>query len=79
MPFDHEVHLCVFGGLEFTVLSLTKNSSCTLSNTTFIIMENLFYILREKSNKMQQCIKILLFLILNEAQHVGRCQVAYPT
>jgi len=24
----------------------------------------------EKSNKMQQCIKILLFLILNEAQHV---------
>jgi hypothetical protein len=25
----------------------------------------------EKSNKMQQCIKILLFLILNEAQHVS--------
>ena len=28
-------------------------------------------ILTEKSNKMQQCIKILLFLILNEAQHVS--------
>jgi len=25
----------------------------------------------EKPNKMQQCIKILLFLILNEAQHVS--------
>jgi hypothetical protein len=25
----------------------------------------------EKSNKMQQCIKILLFLILSEAQHVS--------
>ena len=25
----------------------------------------------KKSNKMQQCIKILLFLILNEAQHVS--------
>jgi len=45
----------------------------------FYYYGNLFYILREKSNKMQQCIKILLFLILNEAQHVGRCQVAYPT
>ena len=28
-------------------------------------------ILTEKPNKMQQCIKILLFLILNEAQHVS--------
>jgi hypothetical protein len=28
-------------------------------------------ILTEKSNKMQQCIKILLFFILNEAQHVS--------
>jgi hypothetical protein len=28
-------------------------------------------ILTEKSNKMQQFIKILLFLILNEAQHVS--------
>jgi hypothetical protein len=27
-------------------------------------------VLTEKSNKMQQCIKILLFLILNESQHV---------
>jgi len=27
---------------------------------------------REKPNKMQQCIKILLLLILNEAQHVSR-------
>jgi len=26
---------------------------------------------REKPNKMQECIKILLFLILNEAQHVS--------
>jgi len=25
----------------------------------------------EKPNKMQQCIKILLFLILNETQHVS--------
>jgi len=25
----------------------------------------------EKPNKMQQCIKILLFLILNKAQHVS--------
>jgi hypothetical protein len=25
----------------------------------------------EKPNKLQQCIKILLFLILNEAQHVS--------
>jgi len=25
----------------------------------------------EKSNKIQQCIKILLFLILNEVQHVS--------
>jgi len=25
----------------------------------------------EKSNKMQQCIKILLFLILNKTQHVS--------
>jgi hypothetical protein len=30
-----------------------------------------FYSYSEKSNKMQQCIKILLFLILNEAQHVS--------
>jgi hypothetical protein len=35
-----------------------------------------FYILssnsyRENPNKMQQCIKIVLFLILNEAQHVS--------
>jgi len=28
-------------------------------------------LLTEKPNKMQQCIKILLFLILNEAQHVS--------
>jgi len=28
-------------------------------------------ILTEKPNKMQQCIRILLFLILNEAQHVS--------
>jgi hypothetical protein len=28
-------------------------------------------ILTEKPNKMQQCIKILLFLVLNEAQHVS--------
>jgi len=28
-------------------------------------------ILTEKPNKMQQCIKIVLFLILNEAQHVS--------
>ena len=28
-------------------------------------------ILTEKPNKMQQCIKILLFLILNKAQHVS--------
>ena len=28
-------------------------------------------ILTENPNKMQQCIKILLFLILNEAQHVS--------
>jgi hypothetical protein len=28
-------------------------------------------LLTEKSNKMQQCIKILLFLILNEVQHVS--------
>jgi hypothetical protein len=28
-------------------------------------------ILTEKPNKMQQCTKILLFLILNEAQHVS--------
>ena len=27
--------------------------------------------LQRKPNKMQQCIKILLFLILNEAQHVS--------
>jgi hypothetical protein len=27
-------------------------------------------VLTEKPNKMQQCIKTLLFLILNEAQHV---------
>jgi hypothetical protein len=27
--------------------------------------------LTEKFNKMQQCIKILLFLILSEAQHVS--------
>jgi len=26
---------------------------------------------REKPNKLQQCIKILLFLVLNEAQHVS--------
>jgi hypothetical protein len=26
---------------------------------------------KEKSNKMQQCIKTLLFLILNKAQHVS--------
>jgi len=26
---------------------------------------------REKSNKMQQCIKMLLILVLNEAQHVS--------
>jgi len=25
----------------------------------------------QKPNKMQQCIKVLLFLILNEAQHVS--------
>jgi len=25
----------------------------------------------ENSNKMQQCIKLLLFLILNEAQHIS--------
>jgi hypothetical protein len=30
------------------------------------------YSYREKPNKMQQCIKVLLFLILNEAQHVGK-------
>jgi len=29
------------------------------------------YSYSEKSNKMQQCIKIVLFLILNEAQHVS--------
>jgi hypothetical protein len=28
-------------------------------------------VLTERPNKMQQCIKILLFLILNEAQHVS--------
>jgi len=28
-------------------------------------------ILTENLNKMQQCIKILLFLILDEAQHVS--------
>jgi hypothetical protein len=28
-------------------------------------------ILTEKHKKMQQCIKVLLFLILNEAQHVS--------
>ena len=28
-------------------------------------------VLTEKSKKMQQCIKILLFLILNEAEHVS--------
>jgi hypothetical protein len=28
-------------------------------------------VLTEKPNKMQQCIKTLLFLILNKAQHVS--------
>jgi hypothetical protein len=28
-------------------------------------------ILKEKPNKMQQCIKMLLFLILSEARHVS--------
>ena len=28
-------------------------------------------ILTEEPNKMQQCIKLLLFLILNEARHVS--------
>jgi len=31
---------------------------------------NTVQLLHRKPNKMQQCIKILLFLILNEAQHV---------
>jgi len=30
-----------------------------------------YYTYSAKPNKMQQCIKILLFLILNEAQHVS--------
>jgi len=30
------------------------------------------YPYREKPNKMQQCIKVLLFLILNEVQYVGK-------
>ena len=35
------------------------------------VVLNVKYVLTEKSNKMQQCIKILLFLVLNEAQHVS--------
>jgi len=36
------------------------------------LLSNQWYVsYSEKPNKMQQCIKILLFLILNEAQHVS--------
>jgi hypothetical protein len=34
-------------------------------------IHNQLLILTEKNNKMQQCIKILLFLILKEAQHIS--------
>jgi len=41
--------------MQFVVTRLKKNYNNSYS---------------EKPNKMQQCIKIILFLILNEAQHV---------
>jgi len=44
-------------------------SSSESNNTSFADVEFHKCSYSEKPNKMQQCIKILLFLILNEAQH----------
>jgi len=46
--------------------------SCVLTLHVFAVHGSVHHstILTEKPNKMQQCIKILLSLILNEAQHV---------
>ena len=57
---------------------------CTMTSSIFILIQShqMFVthdvcgsvyhsiIHTERANKMQECIKILLFLILNEAQHV---------
>jgi hypothetical protein len=49
---------CLHGEMNHTALN-------------FELLQNKRARLTEKLNKMQQCIKILLFFILNKAQHVS--------
>ena len=50
-------------------LRLTVSAKLPVHRQTYITSTCI--ILTENPNKMQQCIKILLFLILNKAQHVS--------
>jgi hypothetical protein len=44
---------------------------CFKQRNTIIQNKSVLNPYSERPNKMQQCIKVLLFLILNEAQHVS--------
>jgi hypothetical protein len=62
----------------YWALNVESNDSKNLKTNTTLITWNMYlhpntsiYSYSENPNKMQQCIKILWFLILNEAQHVS--------
>ena len=55
-------------GLVFKTRWIWLEFFSTFSHPSYAIYD--FDSYREKPNKMQQCIKILLFLVLNEAPHV---------